>query len=327
MRYLITGGCGFIGSNIAEELIRRGESVRILDNLSSGKRSNLAFDGEGAIELVIGDVTKEEDCRRAVRDVDYVLHHAALVSVQGSIDSPLLANGINITGTLNMLVAARDAGVQRFVFASSSAVYGERPDSEEGDETAKSETMIPRPLSPYAIGKHAGEEYCHVFSKLYGLSTVALRYFNVFGKRQDALSPYAGVIPKFVTALRKKEPPVIYGDGLQSRDFVFVADVVRANLMACAFSDGADGQGALFNIASGRSCSIRELLDELKDITGSDVAPRHDDARPGDILHSRADVSRARDRLGFSACFSLREGLEETVRWYRESSSDGPSSL
>lgn len=318
MRYLITGGCGFIGSNIAEELLRRGEEIRVLDNLSSGKEDNLAFDGDGSIELIIGDVTKEEDCRRAVRDVDYVLHHAALVSVQGSIDNPLLANAVNITGTLNMLVAARDAGVQRFILASSSAVYGDLPGSGPAPDEAKIETMTTNPLSPYAVGKRSGEEYCSVFSSLYGLRTIALRYFNVFGKRQDSGSPYAGVIPKFVTALQKGEQPVIYGDGLQSRDFVFVGDVVQANLMACGFRGAANRQGDIFNVASGKSSTVTELLDELKDIIGSTVAPRHDDARPGDILHSRADISHVRDTLGFTPGFSLREGLEETVRWYQD---------
>ncbi len=326
MRYLITGGCGFIGSNIAEELLRRGEEIRVLDNLSSGKRANLAFDGDDAIELIIGDVTKEEDCRRAVRDVDYVLHHAALVSVQGSIENPLLANDINITGTVNMLAAARDAGVRRFVFASSSAVYGERSCPQGGVTGATSESMWSDPLSPYAVAKHAGEEYCRVFSRLYGLRTVVLRYFNVFGMRQDSASPYSGVIAKFVTTLQQKKQPVIYGDGLQSRDFIFVADVVRANLMACEFSGAMEGGGdALFNIASGKSCSVKELLDELKAIIGSTVAPRHEDARPGDILHSRADIAHARDALGFVPGFSLRKGLEETVRWYQDHTPQGAS--
>lgn len=323
MRYVITGGGGFIGSNIAEALVRRGDAVGIIDNFSSGSRKNLPFSPKSGVEIIEGDVRDISVCRQAVRGADCVLHHAALVSVHLSVKEPLLTNEINATGTLNMLVAARDAGVQKFVFAGSSAVYGRCEAGEygatsfsHGQDNGIREDTKPHPLSPYAVSKLVGEEYCRIFSTIYDVNTVVLRYFNVYGKRQSFLSDYAGVIPRFIVALLSGAEPVIYGDGFQTRDFIHVEDVVAANLAACALHEKRPE--AVFNIAGGHSISIMELLLIIQDITGIKTPIRFEKARPGDIKYSRADISCAEKQLGFRPRVSIRDGLAKTVAWFRE---------
>ncbi len=250
-----------------------------------------------------------ETCRRACEGVDFVLHEAALGSVPRSIEDPALSNECNVTGTLNMLVAARDAGVRRFVFAASSSAYGDTP------ALPKVETMPPQPLSPYALTKLAGEEYCRLFTELYGLQTVSLRYFNVFGKRQDPFSTYAAVIPKFVSALLRGEPPEIYGDGEQTRDFTYIEDVVQANLRACEAPEEACGQ--VYNIAFGERISLNELYREIARLLGTDLPPRYGPPRPGDVRHSLADISKARSLLGYRPRYDVATGLGEAIAWYR----------
>jgi nucleoside-diphosphate-sugar epimerase len=318
MNFLITGGAGFIGSNLAEELLDRGEKVRILDNFFTGKRENVSFVSPGSIDLLEGDIRVLEDCRKAVEGVDFVLHHAALASVPRSVADPLLNHEINVTGTLNLLVAARDAGVKRFVFASSSAIYGDREDSAGGPEgfSPKVETMVPDPLSPYAASKLAGEENCKLFYRLYGLETIALRYFNVFGRRQDPGSDYAAVIPKFITAALNGRNPVIYGDGMQSRDFIFVRDIVEANLCACRAPLAAVGK--VFNIACNRRFNLIDLIENLEKLIGGSLKPEFADAKQGDVKHSFADIALARQLLNFEPKTSFRAGLEKTVEWYAE---------
>ena len=323
MSYLITGGGGFIGSNIAETLARRGEKVRILDNFSTGKRQNLAIlqsfskgGSQNNVEIIEGDIRALETCQRATMGVHYVLHHAALVSVSQSVHEPLLCNAINVTGTLNMLLAARDMGVKRFVLASSSAVYGDGQDEITPDSTippaARHEDMPAVPMTPYAVSKWVGENYCRIFHDLFGLETVCLRYFNVFGPRQDHMSEYAAVIPKFIDALRQGCQPVVYGDGWQSRDFVFVDDVVRANLQACLAPKEAAGK--VFNVANHHAVTLLELLDTLKAILNIDTAPLFSEARKGDIRHSWAENDRARQCLGFMPTVSLHDGLTRLIK-------------
>jgi len=305
--YLITGGAGFIGSNIVEELLRRGERVRVLDNFSTGRQENIApFLAQ--IELIEGDLRDLPTVRRAAAGVDIVLHQAALPSVQRSIDDPLTTDAINATGTLHVLLAARDAGVKRVVYASSSSVYGDSP------TLPKREDMLPLPKSPYATTKITGEYYCRVFWQVYGLETVALRYFNVFGPRQDPTSHYAAVVPRFVTALLRGEPPTVYGDGLQSRDFTYVANVVQANLLA-AVAPGVAGEA--FNVACGERYTLLDLLAALNDILGARIAPVHAPARPGDVRHSLADITAARQKLNYRVEVNFSEGLRRTVEWYR----------
>ncbi|MCX7682897.1 MAG: SDR family oxidoreductase, partial [Anaerolineae bacterium] len=305
--YLVTGGAGFIGSNIVAELLRRGERVRVLDNFSTGRRENIApFLDQ--LELIEGDLRDLDMVRRAVEGVDIVLHQGALPSVQRSIDDPLMTHAINATGTLHVLIAARDAGVKRVVYASSSSVYGDSP------TLPKREDMLPVPKSPYAITKLTGEYYCSVFHRIYGLETVSLRYFNVFGPRQDPTSHYAAVVPRFVTALLRGEPPTIYGDGLQSRDFTYVANVVQANLLAAVVPGVA---GEVFNVACGERYSLFDLLQALGDILDTPVTPIHAPARPGDVRHSLADISAIREKLGYRVAIDFREGLRRTVEWYR----------
>jgi nucleoside-diphosphate-sugar epimerase len=300
---LVTGGAGFIGSHLVARLVERGAAVRVLDNFSSGKRENLAV-LEGQVEVIEGDVRDEAAVRRAVAGVDVVYHQAALPSVPRSIADPRSTFDTNVSGTLNLLLAARDAGCQRVVFASSSSVYGDTP------VLPKHEAMTPRPLSPYAISKLSGEQLCTVFSCIYGLETVALRYFNVFGPRQDPASPYAAVIPKFLHALATGEPPVIYGDGRQSRDFTYVDNVVAANV-AAARAEGVAGQ--VFNIASGQSVTLLEMLESMALLVGAPPRARHEPPRPGDIRDSLADISGARAAFGYDVGITFDAGLERTV--------------
>ena len=308
--YLVTGGAGFIGSHLAETLVRRGEAVRVLDNLSTGKKENMAAFA-GRVEFIEADIRDLDACRRSVRGVDHVLHQAALASVPGSIADPLSTNAVNVTGTLNLLIAARDAGVRSFVLASTSAVYGDAPSlpKVEGEEG--------RPLSPYAISKLVGENYAQAFHALHGMKTVALRYFNVFGPRQDPKSEYAAVIPQFITKVLNGESPTIYGDGEQSRDFIHVKSVVEANIMA---AESSTIGGEVFNIASGTGLSVNALLTALNRILDAAIKPVHGAPRPGDVRHSVADIGKARRLLGFEPRPSFPEGLAETISWYRERS-------
>lgn len=297
---LITGGCGFIGSHIAEALVHDGVRTRVFDNLSSGKLANLAGWG-GGIEVVQGDVRDPAALRQAMQGVDQVFHEAALVSVAVSVEQPEENDAINIRGTLNVLQAARAAGVRRVVFASSAAVYGNNPD------LPKRETLLPEPESPYALAKLAGEYYLRLFSRLYGVETVALRYFNVFGPRQDGKSMYSGVISRFMDDIRQGRAPTIFGDGGQTRDFVFVKDVVQANLLA--MRSPSVGRGEVFNVATGNKVSLLQLWDMLKRLSGSALEPRFQAPREGDIRHSLADISGIRNGLGYHPRFSLEDGL------------------
>ncbi|MGQ9583879.1 MAG: SDR family oxidoreductase [Anaerolineae bacterium] len=306
--FLVTGGAGFIGSHLVETLVARGEKVRVLDNFSTGKRANLA-PFLGRIELLEGDLADLPTVRRAMEGVTWVLHQGALPSVPRSIEDPLTTHQSNATGTLNVLLAAREAGVCKVVYASSSAVYGDSP------ELPKHEGMIPCPLSPYGVTKLLGEHYCQVFTHLYGLPTVSLRYFNVFGPRQDPTSQYAAVIPRFIEAVLQGQSPTVYGDGLQSRDFTYVGDVVAANLAAVR----RETVGApILNVACGRRHTLLELLAHLGNILGVEVAPIFEPPRPGDIRHSQASVGRLESVLGFCPQTSLEEGLRQTVAWFQK---------
>jgi nucleoside-diphosphate-sugar epimerase len=306
--YLVTGGAGFIGSHLVEELVRRGQRVRILDNFLTGKRENIApFIDK--IELIEGDVRDPEACRRSLQGVDGILHQAALPSVPRSIENPVLVHDINVTGTLNLLWASRDAQVKRFVFASSSSVYG------DDARLPQKEGLEGRPLSPYALGKRFGESYCSLFFRLYGLETIALRYFNVFGPRQDPASQYAAAVPLFITKILSGERPLIFGDGEQSRDFTYVANVVDANLGALDAPAAAAGQA--FNIACGARTTVNDLARDINGLAGVSLEPVHGEPRPGDIRHSFADITKARTLLRYAPGWSFRDGLSETVRWYK----------
>jgi len=307
MNYLVTGGAGFIGSNIAVELVKRGEHVRIIDNFSTGNRENLA-EIESSIEVIDGDIRDFWTVSEAVEGIDYILHQAALPSVPRSVANPLTSNSVNIDGMINLMEAAKKAGVKRFVYASSSSVYGDTP------ELPKHEGMPLTPLSPYAVTKLTNEKYARVFYELYGLQTVGLRYFNIFGPRQDPNSEYSAVIPKFIKALKANQAPVIFGDGEQSRDFTFVDNAVQANLKAALASETAVGNA--YNIACGARFTLNELVDELKSIMGVDVTPKYDPPRQGDIKHSYADVDRAKDDLGYDPKVDFKSGLHKTVEWF-----------
>lgn len=301
--YLVTGGAGFIGSHLAARLAMRGDAVRIFDNFSTGHKANVIAIG-GRVEIVRGDLRDEEAVRRAMDGVSVVFHQAADPSVPRSIDDPRTCYDINVLGTLNVLLAARDAGVRRVVFASSCAVYGDSP------ILPKSEQLAPEPASPYAASKLAGEELCTVFARVWGLETVSLRYFNVYGPRQDPKSAYAPVIPRFLQALLRGERPVIYGDGGQTRDFVYVGDVVQANLLA---AEAPGIAGRVFNIAAGRSVSLYQLLLLMADLLGVPPKAEHLPPRPGDVRHSAADIRAARQALGYEPMVRLEEGLESTI--------------
>ena len=307
MRIVITGGAGFIGSNLAEVLaLAPNNEVCVVDDLSTGKVENLPI--ASGIEFIKGSITDLQLMNEVLADADFVFHQAALPGVQRSIEDPAHANEVNIRGTLNVLMAARDAGVKKVIYASSSSVYGDTP------ELPKREGMTPNPLSPYAVTKLVGEYYCKVFNDVYGLSTISLRHFNVYGPRQDPHSEYAAVIPRFVSRVLKGEPPIIYGDGQQTRDFTFVKDVVNANILAM----NSDATG-VYNIASGRMISIQELATLITRLTGrdSDLEPVFDKPRKGDVRHSLADISRARAVMGYKPEYSLERGLEETLRWFK----------
>lgn len=304
MKVLVTGGAGFIGSHIVQRLLHDGYRVRVLDNFSTGYRDNLP---STEIELIEGDIRHPETAFRAVAGMDVVLHQAALGSVPRSIADPLTTHEVNATGTLHLLIAARDAGVRRFVYASSSSVYGDTP------LLPKVESMPPQPLSPYALSKLAGEVYCKLFHRLYGLSTISLRYFNVFGPRQDEASEYAAVIPRFAAALLEDRPLTVYGDGLQTRDFTYVANVVEANLLAI----NSEAAGEVCNIACGAKYSLLELAHALGEVLGKKPVINHHPSRPGDVRDSFASIEKARQLLGFQPVVQFREGISATADWFR----------
>ena len=306
---LVTGGGGFIGSNLVERLVRDGDRVRVLDNFATGRRENLepVLD---EIELVEGDIQSYERVHTAVRGCEVVYHQAALPSVPRSIQDPLTSNASNVTGTLNVLLAARDEGVRRVVFASSSSIYGANP------ELPKREEMPVLPIAPYAVAKLAAEGYCRAFHNVYGLETIALRYFNVFGPRQDPASQYSAVIPKFITAALTGEPPVIFGDGETSRDFTHVTNAVEANLLAARA--GSEVAGEAFNIACGERVSLNGIVEELRTITGTEIEPVHAEPRPGDVPHSLADISRARESLGYEPSVGFAAGLRSVFEHYSQ---------
>ena len=307
MRYVVTGGAGFIGSNTVDELVRRGHSVVVLDDLSAGKEENLA-EMRNKITFIKGSITDIEVVRKAMHEADYVLHLAARTSVPRSVKDPIESNRINIDGTLNVLVAARDAKVKRVVFAASSSAYGETP------TLPKVETMFPAPISPYGITKFVGELYLNVFGRCYGLENVALRYFNVFGPRQDPSSPYSGVLAKFCTAFLEETPPLIFGDGEQTRDFTYVENAVQANLLAC---EAPHISGKVFNVGIGGRVSLNQVVELLAKISGKQLDVKHDPGREGDIRDSQADISQARALLNYDPQVSFEEGLRRTFAWYR----------
>ena len=306
--FLVTGGAGFIGSHIAAALVERGDRVRVLDNLSTGHLSNMNSFRE-RIEFIQGDVTDAGLAAKAVQGVDCIFHEAALASVPASVERPLDSHAACATGTLTVLDAARRAGVRRVVYAASSAAYGNQPTS------SKRETDLPAPLSPYAAAKLSGEFYCQAFWSTFGLETAAIRYFNVFGPRQDPNSPYSAVIPLFITAMLSGRQPVIYGDGGQSRDFSFVANVVHANLLA---ADAPDAAGRTINAADGRSIDLLTLLDVLNRLLGMNVKPQFAPPRPGDVRESRADIALARKLLGYEPQVDFEEGLRRSIDYYRQ---------
>ena len=310
VRYLVTGGAGFIGSHLVERLARDGAEVTVLDDLSTGRREHLRAVRD-RIRFIRGSAARLEVCRRAMQGVDYVLHHAAVTSVPQSTRNPVVAHQVNVTGTLNILVAAHEAKVRRVVFAGSTAAYG------DAAELPNHEALLPRPLSTYAASKLAGEAYCQAFWRTHGLETVVLRYFNIFGPRQNLNSHYGAVVPLFVAAALRSTSPVIFGDGGQTRDFTFVTNVVEANLLAC-LAPAERVAGAVFNIGYGAATSIRELWDRVADLVGVDVEPLHEAARAGDVRHSFASIALAREQLGYTPAVNLVEGLQRTIAYYRE---------
>jgi nucleoside-diphosphate-sugar epimerase len=304
--YVVTGGGGFIGSHIVEELIRRRETVKVIDNFSTGKRENVAPFQKDA-EIIESDIADATNLVELFKGADYVIHQAAIPSVPKSIINPVKSHHANVNGTLNVLIAARDAGVKRVVYASSSSLYGDSP------TLPKHEGMMPNPLSPYGAQKLFAEMYCQVFTKAYKLETVSLRYFNVFGPRQDSTSQYSGVLALFIPAVLQDRRPSIYGDGLQSRDFTYVQNVVEANLLSCK-APGVAGQ--VFNIACGDRITVNSMLQQINKITGKDIAPIYAESRAGDIKHSQAEISRARELLGYQPKVTFEEGLRRTIDWY-----------
>lgn len=306
--YVVTGGGGFIGSHIVEELVRRRETVKVIDNFSTGKRANLEPFKNDA-EIIEADIAEAKNLADVFNGVDYVIHQAAIPSVPKSIIDPVRSHNANVNGSLNVLMAARDAKVKRVVYASSSSVYGDSP------TLPKEESMIPKPLSPYGAQKLFAEMYCQVFTRAYGLETVSLRYFNVFGPRQDPTSQYSGVLALFIPAVLQDRRPTIYGDGLQSRDFTFVKNVVQANLLACT-APGVGGE--VFNVACGDRITVNSMLQQINKILGKDIAPLYTENRAGDIKHSQADITRAKEKLGYEPKISFEEGLRHTIDWYAQ---------
>ena len=311
MKYLVAGGAGFIGSHIVEGLLLSGEKVSVLDNFSTGKRENLAA-FKHDIRLIEGDIRDFDDVKKAVGGIDVIFHEAAVPSVPRSIQEPSLTHDVNVNGTLALLLAAKEKGVSRFVYASSSSVYGDTP------ALPKAEDMPPSPLSPYAVQKLMGEYYTRVFYSVYKLPTVSLRYFNVFGPRQDPASEYAAVIPKFITRMMAKEAPVIYGDGTQTRDFTYVVNVVGANLLA-AHNDRCLGE--VLNISTGKNIDLITLAQMVGTVMGIGILPVFESSREGDIKHSFGDITKARRLLGYDTKIGLEEGLSHTVKWYRDGTS------
>lgn len=306
IKFLVTGGAGFIGSNIVSVLVEKGYEVKVLDNFSSGKRENLkGFEND--IELIEGDIRSYHIVQESLKDVDIVLHQAALPSVPRSIKDPITSNEVNINGTLNILEASVAAKVRRVIYASSSSVYGDNP------QLPKHESMMTNPLSPYAVSKLSGEKYCSVFSRIYGIETIALRYFNVFGPRQDPSSQYSAVIPKFIKAINNNEQPVIYGDGEQSRDFTYVKNVVDANILA-SISDC--DSGIAMNCASSGQITLNELVGHINKILGKNISPVFEEPRAGDIKHSFADIHLAKTKINYTPSVSFEEGLKLTIESY-----------
>jgi UDP-glucose 4-epimerase len=305
--YVVTGGGGFIGSHIVEELLRRNETVRVLDNFSTGKHENVEPFADRA-EIIEADIAEAKNLAEFLKGADYVIHQAAIPSVPKSMIDPVKSHHANVDGTLKLLVACREAGVKRVVYASSSSLYGDSP------TLPKHEGMMPNPLSPYGAQKLFGEMYCQVFTRAYGLETVSLRYFNVFGPRQDATSQYSGVLALFIPAVLQGRKPTIYGDGLQSRDFTYVKNVAEANLIACK-AVGVAGQ--VFNVACGDRITVNSMLQQINTVTGKDITPIYAEPRSGDIKHSQADITRAKEHLGYQPKVSFAEGLRNTIEWYR----------
>lgn len=309
MKYLVTGGAGFIGSNIVKELLRQGQEVRALDNFATGKRENiLPLLKNPKLTLIEGDLRSFHIARAAVKGVDYILHQGALPSVPRSINDPITSNDVNVLGTLNILEAAREFGVKRVVCASSSSIYG------NSETLPKVETMPVNPMSPYALTKYAQERYCQIFHQLYGLETVSLRYFNVFGPNQDPTSQYSAVIPKFIRLIQQEREPIIYGDGLQSRDFTFVENNVWANIQACTAEKAA---GEVINIACGERYTLLDLVRMINEIMGKNVEPRFEPERPGDVKHSLAGIEKAKQLLGYEVRVDFRAGLQQTIEFFQ----------
>ena len=307
-KFLVTGGAGFIGSNICNELISQGCFVRVVDNLLTGKKSNLASIID-KIDFIQADMGDAEVAQSAMKDIDVVLHQGALPSVPRSVDDPAATHKHCVDATFTLLLAARDAGVKRFVYAASSSAYGDTP------TLPKVETMTPMPLSPYAAAKLVGEYYCSVFYKVFGLETISLRYFNVFGPQQNPASQYAAAIPAFVTAILKDEPPTIYGDGEQSRDFTYIDNVVQANLLAAR---AKQTKGEVINIACGEAVTVNAIIDMINELVGKNIKPNYTDPRPGDVKHSLADITLARKLIGYKTKVPFKQGLQLAIDWYRE---------
>ncbi|MDH7598824.1 MAG: SDR family oxidoreductase [Sedimentisphaerales bacterium] len=306
-RFLVTGGAGFIGSNITRRLVEDGHFVRVVDNLSTGKKANLAGVLD-KIEFIEADMGDPDVARDVMQGIDIVLHQGALPSVPRSIEDPAATHRHCVDATFTLLMAARQAGIKRFVYAASSSAYG------DSATLPKVESMPPNPLSPYAVGKLAGEYYCAVFSQVYGLQTISLRYFNVFGPNQDPTSQYAAAIPAFVTAILKGQRPTVYGDGEQTRDFTYIDDVVHANILA---AQAPKTSGEVVNIACGQAISINRIISLINQILGTDIRPIYAPPRPGDVRHSLADISRARELLGYKPIVMFEQGLRQAIEWYR----------
>ncbi len=304
--YVVTGGAGFIGSHIADHLLRQGHRVRIVDNFTTGKRDNLST-LTGELEIFEISITDKDALDKAFVGADYVFHQAALPSVPRSVADPLTTNEMNVTGTLNVLLAARDAGVKRVAYAASSSAYG------DVDAEYKTEDLTPDPISPYAVAKLAGEFYCKSFTQVYGLETVALRYFNVFGPRQDETSQYSAVIPKFIAAMSKGQSPTVHGDGTQSRDFTFIDNVVHGNLLAIK---APEASGEMMNMATGGRISLLDLIEKINTVLGTNIEPTFTESRKGDVKHSRAGIDKARDLLDFSPVVDFDTGLARTIDWF-----------